>query len=422
MQDVLNTCDAVSRAALWRWGLLILTTVLLAACQPNQPPPPLPTLTPNVEIVTLTPRPTRPPVLGGAVDHSAGPATAYLTVIFYGDFQCAACVDVARSLLVLRQRYAGDIKVIYRSFPQATKPDDKSMLAAQAAEAASDQGRFWEMHDLLYAQQAAWVTLPPEAFRQKLTDYARQIGVADLAAFDQAVDSGRYTTLLGAARQEAQTLGLKGVPALVFNTQRINNVPYSGRVDEYSLDNYVRQRLLEKRWFDKQPALQIDLTKHYTATLVTEKGDIVIELFADKAPVAVNNFVFLARQGWYDNITWHLVIRDFLAQTGDPSGTGYGFTGYNIADEMDNGLSFDAPGKVAMAHALQADIPNNTSSQFFITEAALEPRDLYDKRYTIFGQVVQGMDVLRKLTIRDPFTDANPPPGDKLITVKIEEK
>ena len=411
--------NRVHRANLAFYCLLLLAT--LAACRPNQPPAP-PTLTPNVEIVTLTPRPTRAPDIGGAVDHAVGSDSAYLAIIFYGDFQCVPCVDVARSLLVLRQRYEGDIKVIYRSFPPSTKPDDKSMLAAQAAEAASDQGHFWEMHDLLYAQQSAWITLPPPAFRQKLTDYARQIGVPDLTAFDQAVDSGRYTSLLGAAQQEAQTLGLKGVPALVFNTKRINNVPYSGRVDEYSLDNYVRQRLLEKRWFDEQPALQIDLNKHYTATLVTEKGDIVIDLFADKAPVAVNNFVFLARQGWYDNITWHLVIPDFLAQTGDPSGTGYGFTGYTIADEMDNGLSFDAPGKVAMAHALQSDIPNNTSSQFFITEAALEPRDLYDKRYTIFGQITQGMDVLKKLNARDPFSDANPSPGDKLLTIKIEEK
>ncbi|MBX3080956.1 MAG: peptidylprolyl isomerase [Anaerolineae bacterium] len=420
MNNRLIAPQSVRHQTLYRWWLLFIT-VVLAACQPKPPASP-PTLTPNVEIVTLTPRPTRPPNLGGAVDHTAGSDNAYLTIIFYGDFTCAPCVDVARSLLVLRQRYAGDVREIFRSFPQSTKEDDKAMLAAQAAEAASDQGRFWEMHDLLYAQQATWTTLPPSAFRQKLTDYARQIGVADLVTFDQTLDSGRYKTLLEAARQEAQLQGLKGVPALVFNTQRINNVPYRGRIDEYSLDGYVRQRLLEKRWFDKQPALQIDLNKHYTATLVTEKGDIVIELLVDKAPVAVNNFVYLARQGWYDNITWHLVIPDFLAQTGDPSGTGYGFTGYNIADEMDNGLTFDAPGKVVMAHALQSDAPHNTSSQFFITLAALEPRDLYDGRYTIFGQVTQGMDVVRKLTARDPFTDANPPPGDKLITIRIKEQ
>jgi cyclophilin family peptidyl-prolyl cis-trans isomerase/protein-disulfide isomerase len=381
-----------------------------------------PTQTPNIEIVTLTPRPTRAANTAGAVDHTAGEDSAYLTIIYYGDFACAPCVDVARSLLVLRQRYAGDIRVIYRSFPQSADPADKSTIAAQAAEAASDQGKFWEMHDLLYAQQAVWSTLPPPALRQKMSDYARQIGVPDLATFDQTLDSGRYASLLAAARSEAQLIGLKGVPALVFNTERINNIPYSGRIDEYALDAYLRQRLLEKRWFDAQPVLQIDLNKQYTATLVTEKGDIVIELLVNDAPVAVNNFVFLARQGWYDNITWHLVMPDFLAQTGDPSGTGFGFAGYNIADEMDNGLGFDAPGKVAMAHALQASSPHNTSSQFFITMAALEPRDLYDKRYTIFGQVTQGMDVVRQLSARDPFTDVNPPLGDKLITVKIEER
>jgi cyclophilin family peptidyl-prolyl cis-trans isomerase len=191
------------------------------------------------------------------------------------------------------------------------------------------------------------------------------------------------------------------------------------------LDSYTRRRLLEKRWFSSQPALQIDLSKRYTAALVTEKGDILIELFPDKAPVAVNNFIFLARQGWYDDITWHLVIPNFTAQTGDPSGSGYGIAGYTIADESDNGLTFDKAGVVAMALPLQDAGANSTSSQFFITYAPLEPRNLYDGRYTIFGQVIDGMDVLRQLTPRNPFSDSggiNPPPGDRLITITIVEE
>jgi cyclophilin family peptidyl-prolyl cis-trans isomerase/protein-disulfide isomerase len=369
---------------------------------------------PDRVLVTLTPRPTLPSDLGGASDHAAGPVDAYLTLVMYADFQCEPCVDVARTLLVLRERYAGEVRVIFRHFPQADH--DKALLAAQAAEAASDQGRFWQMHDLLFAEQARWRALPPDAFRVVLVGYATQIGLPDVPRFTQTLESGRYAALVNAARQEALALGLKGVPALLFN-----GLPYAGFVDEYALDGYTRQRLLEKRWFAQQPALQIDLGKRYTATLVTPHGEVVIDLLTQDAPVAVNNFVFLARQGWYDGITWHLVSPGFLAQTGDPSGTGYGIAGYSIADEMDNGLGFDRPGRVAMARLPQTDRPHSTSSQFFITYAPLEPRNLYDGQYTIFGQVTSGLEVLAKLTPRDPLSSVNPPPGDGLMRVTISE-
>ncbi|MBX3064150.1 MAG: peptidylprolyl isomerase [Anaerolineae bacterium] len=393
--------------------------LLLAACQPA--PAPTSTLAPtaNQIVVTLTPRATLPPEFAkaGAADHSIGAESAYLTITFYADFQCAACVDVARTLLILRQTYPDDVRVVFRHFPQ--KDHDKAILAAEAAEAASDQGKFWELHDLLFADQQTWASLPMTLFRDKLTEYAQRAGITDLATFNDTLNSDRYAALIDVTTREAQARNLQGVPALLFN-----DLPYNGRIDEYALDSYTRQRLLEKRWFKSQPELQIDLSKQYTATLVTEKGDIVIQLFPDKAPVAVNNFIFLARQGWYDNITWHFVVPGFSAQTGDPSGTGYGIAGYSIADEFDNGLTFDKPGVVAMALPLQDAGPNSTSSQFFITYAPMEPRTLYDGRYTIFGQVVEGMDVLSKLTPRNPFSDSgglNPPPGDKLITVKITE-
>ncbi len=148
----------------------------------------------------------------------------------------------------------------------------------------------------------------------------------------------------------------------------------------------------------------------------------MINLFPQAAPVTVNNFVALARDGWYNNITFHRVIPGQLAQTGDPSGSGFGTAGYTIIDEADNGLHFDREGMVAMAS--QKDVPNSGSSQFFITYGPLLPEVQYDGVYTIFGQVTQGMDVLRQLTPRDPFDQLhfpNPPPGDKLIRVEISE-
>jgi cyclophilin family peptidyl-prolyl cis-trans isomerase/protein-disulfide isomerase len=363
-----------------------------------------------IEIVTLPPA-TRESA--STDDQSLGPADAYLTIVQYGDFQDAPCAEIARTLLLLRQRYPNDIRIVWRHFPQSE--NDKAYLAAQASEAAAAQGKFWEMHDQLLADQANWVKLPVEQFRAKLDDYARLTGLGDLSAFDKALDAQTYAPLINRAVREAQIRGFRHAPVLLFQDE-----PYAGRIDEFALDSYARLILLEKRQFKSQPAMQIKLDKHYTATLITEKGNVTIELYTRAAPVAVNNFIFLARQGWYDNITFFLVTPE-LVQTGDPSDTGLGTAGYNIFDERDNGLIFDREGVVAMAN--QRGVPNSASSRFFITLGPLPPEG-FNGQYTIFGQVTQGMDVLRKLTPRDP-TDPlrypNPPPGDRLIRVEIAE-
>lgn len=165
--------------------------------------------------------------------------------------------------------------------------------------------------------------------------------------------------------------------------------------------------------WNSPPPVTIDTSKQYTATIVTEKGDLVIELFAKDVPVTVNNFVFLARQGYYDNTTFHRVLPDFVAQGGDPTGTGTGNPGYNIPLEVTSHKH--VVGAVSMAHG---DSPNSNGSQFFICYQA-QPG--LDGNYSVFGQLVQGMDVLLKLTPRDP--SQNPQYlGDKVIRVTITEQ
>ncbi|MHB8626310.1 MAG: peptidylprolyl isomerase [Aggregatilineales bacterium] len=348
-----------------------------------------------------------------APDRILGPSNAFLTIILYGDFQSAPCLDVARSVEIIRETYQADVRLIWRDFPQPQ--NDKAQLAAQAAAAAADQGKFWEMHDQLLTHQSEWARLSIDQFHAKLADYARTVGL-DTTRFYAAVDGGTELPALRKAINDAQALGFKGAPVLLFNGE-----PYSGRIDLYALDDYARLRLLEKRWFAHQPDLQIDLRKQYTATLTTEKGLIQIVLDAKVAPVTVNNFVFLARSSWYNAITFHLVIPGVLAQTGDPSGSGLGGPGYTIADEHGNGLLFDRAGQVAMAS--QRGTPNSGGSQFFITMAPLRPEADYDGQFTIFGHVTSGLDVLTKLTPRNPFDEQNypnPPPGDKLISVTIQ--
>jgi cyclophilin family peptidyl-prolyl cis-trans isomerase len=137
-------------------------------------------------------------------------------------------------------------------------------------------------------------------------------------------------------------------------------------------------------------------------------------LFADKAPLAVNSFVFLARQGWYDGVTFHRVIPGFVAQAGDPSGTGKGNPGYFFNNETSD-LKFDKPGMVGVANS---GLDTN-GSQFFITFA---PAPHLDGGYTIFGQVLSGLDAAEKLTPRDPSKGLALQPGDKILSVEIEEK
>jgi len=159
------------------------------------------------------------------------------------------------------------------------------------------------------------------------------------------------------------------------------------------------------------PPMDIDVNKQYTATIETKKGDMVIELFATDAPKTVNNFVFLAREGFYNGTTFHRVIPDFMAQGGDPTGTGSGGPGYTFEDEFSQRIH--TAGALSMANRGA----NTNGSQFFITYA---PQPHLDGRHTVFGQVIQGIDVLDKLTPRDP--SGNPSSaGDTIIRITISE-
>jgi cyclophilin family peptidyl-prolyl cis-trans isomerase len=160
------------------------------------------------------------------------------------------------------------------------------------------------------------------------------------------------------------------------------------------------------------PSGTLDLHKSYTARFKTERGEIVCQLHAAGAPLTVENFVNLARAGFYDGTTFHRVIPGFMAQGGDPTGTGRGGPGYSFRDEFTSDLKHDAAGVLSMANAG----PNSNGSQFFLT---LAPTPHLDGRHTVFGRVTDGMDVLRSIRERDPTGD--PKPGDRIDTIEIEE-
>jgi cyclophilin family peptidyl-prolyl cis-trans isomerase len=165
--------------------------------------------------------------------------------------------------------------------------------------------------------------------------------------------------------------------------------------------------------YAEPPPMSIDPAKSYQAIIETDNGEIVIELYADQAPNTVNSFVFLAGEGFYDDTTFHRVLPDFMAQGGDPSGTGAGGPGYRFEDEFHPELRHDGPGMLSMANSG----PGTNGSQFFIT---YEATPWLDDAHTVFGRVIEGMEVLQALTPRDPQQSPDFP-GDTIVTITIQE-
>ncbi len=401
----------------------ILVSVVLSSCTaPSSPSTPVSTTSTLANIIIPTPpacttaqaAPTPgadtpsifPPE--SAADHVRGAQHPTVTITEYTDYQDLRSGLFAEVVSRLLQEHPDEVRVVSRVFP-LMNVNDKAALAAQAAEAAQEQDKFWEMHDLLYAQQENWINLSAEDFKQWI--------VARAAALEMNVDQFKsdlkredIIAQVQQAWEDGQKMGLPGTPLILINGQI-----YGGPRNYESLNDIVQLIALGRRQYTSCPTVTVQKNKQYIATLHTEKGDVLIQLFADKAPITVNSFLFLVHNGWYDNITFHRVIPQVFAQTGDPSGTGKGNPGYYIITEIVPSLTFNKPGMVAMVNSG----PDTSGSQFFITYA---PVAQYNGQYTIFGEVLSGMQVLEALTPRDAQPGIDTPPGDKLLSVTIEEK
>ncbi len=422
---------------------LVILASLLAACSSSAPitPPPTVTVVPptatrlptsttaptvgptNTPEPTFTPFPTGcqvtsllpAPVLNFPAvttnDWTEGPANAPITILEYSDFQCPICAQLAPVLKKLLAAYPQDVRLVYRFYPLASI-HDKALTAAQAAEAAGLQGKFWQMHDALFASQDTWSSMLMSDFTAWLSKEAGTLGL-DVKKFDNDLITPAVVNSVQDAQRSAEALNLPGTPFVLVNGLYIGD-----QLDEstltYVIDLLKKLNSLEPKRVSACPPLAIDKTKQYFATLNTTKGDIVIQLYPAKAPLAVNSFVFLAQRGWFDGVPFQRVIANFVAQSGDPSGTGMGNPGYFFVNEISD-LKFDKAGVVGMANSGQ----NSNGSQFFITLAAQPSLDGF---YTVFGQVTQGMDVVQQLTHRDPQQGGTLPEPDLINKVTIEVK
>jgi cyclophilin family peptidyl-prolyl cis-trans isomerase len=310
----------------------------------------------------------------------------------------------------LAEDYPEDVSIAFRHYPlNSIHPN--AALAAQAAEAAGLQAeeKFFEVKNYLFEQQAVWSALTIEEFETYLLEEVAVEFDLDPEQLADDMTSDEIVEKIEAAAAYGNTIGIPGTPFLLINGQ-----PYQGPRDYASLESIVQMIQLEDRQFNECPEMEIEQGGQYQATIVTEKGNIVIDLFSQQAPFTVNSFIFLAENGWFDNVPFHRVLPGFVAQAGDPSGTGYGTPGYHFSNEVDPSLRFDKPGVVGMANSGET----SNGSQFFITYA---PVPELDGGYTVFGQVVEGMDVVEALQERNPSGGGELPEADVIETILIKE-
>ena len=317
-----------------------------------------------------------------------GDPNAPITVVEYEDFQCPACPSFSLNIKQLVAEFPSTIRVVFRHLPLASI-HDKAYISSMAANAAGAQGKFWEMHDVLYINQQAWTNFPEDEFVDWVIGQAETLGL-DVAQFEEDLYDEAVRAELEETTEARLNAGIHYTPFVVVN----DRVWREGKPNLYGLIG-----IYEYDGYEECPPWVIDPEKSYTAILDTSAGEIAIELFPDVAPLAVNSFVFLSQEGWFDEVYFHRVVENFVAQAGDPSGIGAVGPGYTFDNETSNDLSFDRAGVVGMANAGT----DTNGSQFFITLGLVT--DL-DGGYTIFGEVKEeSLPVLDEITIREPSED-----------------
>ena len=337
-----------------------------------------------------------------------GPEDAAVTLVVYSDFQCPICVAFEPVLQQLREAYPDQLRVVFRHYPLVSI-HDKAFLAAAASEAAGLQGKFWEMKSLLFETAAeTWSPMNPADFEVWLLQEVAGLGL-DATQFASDLKSKPVTDKVQNAYDSAASIPIPGTPFLLINGQ-----PYQSARDFANLSLIIELYALEEKQFKDCPPMTVDVTSRYKATILTTKGEIVLELYPEKAPLTVNNFIFLAENHWYEGNPFHRVLDGLLAQSGDPSGTGYGIPGYLFGNEF-NDLKYNKAGVVGMA----SSGPDSNGSQFFITMTELPQ---LDGKYTIFGQVISGLEVVNSLTVRDPSAGIELPEPDYILSVVIEKE
>ncbi len=339
-------------------------------------------------------------------DWSRGESDASVTLVVYMDFQSTECAWLETILSKLRAWHPHDLRIIIRQFPQLYL-HDKASLAAEAAEAAGAQGAFWEMYDALFQHYGEWFELSPEAFVVWLKEIVIQIGL-NQKEFAEAIDNRVYQERMINTYLETAASGVPGVPFIYFN-----GLWYRLPITLDNLEASIRLEILNSHQYEAYPPFTIDIQADYTAYLEIPQGEVVIQLLPQYAPLAVNSFIFLAEEGWFDDNPIYRVQPGVLVESGDPSGTGWGGPGYSFDNEIHDTLTFDQAGMVALV----SQGPGTNGSRYFIT---LAPLPTINGTCTIFGRVIDGLDLLQALEARSALDDLLSEPEAVIHSITIE--
>ena len=347
-------------------------------------------------------------------DWSIGPEDAPLTIVEYSDFQCPYCRNASMSLIAYQKKHPDDVRLIYRHFPLSFH--EKAVIAATAVNAAGDQGMFFDAADFLFDKQTEWSSLPDlNAFGEWLINNFKKFSDLDFEKWFLAfTDNDRINEVEKIYDEVVATGIVGGTPTIYVNFEQVNNIS----------DEFLNKKLEEAKAanydFSSCPDVVIEEGVKYQAVLETEVGDIHVDLYSDTAPFAVNNFKFLAENGWYENNDILKKQDGFMLQSGDPTNTMYGYPGYYFTTEFDESHLFDGVGFIGMANSGR----NKNGGQFFITydfheyytnriKEDSEKIDIdetkideyvdekilkFSKAYTVFGKVIEeDLELLNEL-------------------------
>lgn len=343
-----------------------------------------------------------------AEDWVWGSADAPVTMIVYDQFDCPGCKYLETQIRLLKDAYPNDFRLVFRHFFF----HDNADLPARAAEAAGRQGKFFEVAEHLFADVENWYGKTGADFETYLGGLAEKFDL-DANTLIRDYNDQAIIDKVAADNARSKSLGLNATPSVFFNGSAYNGSGVPSFEQMVSLFNILKNIGSGDRQMSLDcPAMTIDSSKDYLATLTTTRGDIVIDLLEKVAPYAVNSFVNLAQSGWYNDNAFY-VVRPEFALTGDRTNSGIGGPGYAFLDEIDTGYNFDKEGVVGMYNFGSG----TNGSQFFIIKSAM---DALNGKYSVFGQVIEGLDILKSLTLHETSDAISS--ADKILSVTISTR
>jgi cyclophilin family peptidyl-prolyl cis-trans isomerase len=366
--------------------------------------PPLPTPAPKVAEC-------RPyPLNVVADDHVLGAANASTVILEYGDYQCPSCANFHSGFKTTFNALSDTVQLVYRHFP--LPQHDKAVITAHAAEAAAIQGKFWEMHNLLFDKQAEWAEKPVSEITATLKTYAEQLQL-DVAKFETDLASPAVAERVQRDAASGAAAQIQGTPTIFLDGRQAPAEAFTAADTPEQLKTYAAERASQlagastKTFNFTQPEQVTNKDSKYVLTITTSKGDIVAELDPALAPVNVNSTVFLAQQGYFDGAP--IVLNDpqvGAVLTGSP--TAAGNPGYECDFETPARGAMTTPGVVALYGG------DKTAPQFIFTYSTTQE---LDGRFSVIGQITNGLDVVQSLIVGEGATK-----GDTITSVKVEEK